>query len=68
MSKIIKLKYKVNYNDAIFNYKTQKYESKEATYCSLREAKAHQLKCQKCQSLFGTLKKLAIHKKEYHSY
>jgi len=68
MSQIIKLKYKVNYNHAIFNYRTKKYESKEATYHSLGEAKANQWKCEKCQWLFGTFKKLTVHKIETHSY
>ena len=33
---VTKLKYQVNYNLAIFNYKTKRYESKDASYSSWR--------------------------------
>jgi len=63
-----KLKYKVNYNHSLYNFKTKQYESKEATYISYKEARANQWKCEKCQIMFATLKDLKIHKIQEHSY
>jgi hypothetical protein len=63
-----KLKYEVNYDLALYNYKTKTYESKVASYSTLREARANQWKCEKCRFRVETFKKLALHKIEYHSY
>jgi hypothetical protein len=63
-----KLKYKVNYNRAMFNYKTKTFESEEGTYSSIGEANTNRWKCEKCRCMFETLKKLHVHKIEYHSY
>jgi hypothetical protein len=69
MSQVARLKYKVYYHDAIFNYKTKKYESNDGTaYSSRSEAKANQWKCEKCQFMVGSFKKLVVHKVEQHSY
>ena len=38
----MKLKYKVNYNPAIYNFTTKKYERKEATYLTYEQARANQ--------------------------
>ena len=65
---VTKLKYKVNFNPSVYNLRTKKYESKEATYPSYEQARANQWKCEKCQKLFSTLKELRGHKIEYHSY
>ena len=63
-----KLKYKVNYNPAMFNYRTKTYESEEGNYSSIGEANTNRWKCEKCRCMFETLKKLHLHKIEYHSY
>jgi hypothetical protein len=68
MSQATKLKYIINYNHATFNPKTKKYETKQGTYDSLKEVKANQWRCEKCQYQVGTYNKLIIHKSEYHSY
>lgn len=68
MVDLTKLKYKVNYNHYTYNFKTKRYESKEATYSSYEQARANQWKCEKCYKLFATLKQLRLHKLEYHSY
>ena len=68
MSQVIKLKYVVNYNHAIFNSKTKKYETNECTYSNLKEAKANRWKCEKCQYAVGTHEKLVLHKNQHHSY
>ena len=49
-----KLKYKVNYNHSLYNFKTGRYESKEAIYISYKQARANQWKCEKCQGLLPT--------------
>jgi hypothetical protein len=66
MIDVMKLKYKVNYNPAIYNFTT--YESKEATYLTYEQARANQWKCEKCKGLFASLRELKLHKIEYHSY
>ena len=68
MIDVMKLKYKVNYNPAIYNFTTKKYESKEATYLTYEQARANQWRCEKCKKLFASLKELKLHKIEYHSY
>jgi hypothetical protein len=65
---VTKLKYHVNYNLAIFNYKTKRYEGKEANYSSLGEANTNRWKCEKCQCMFKAFAKLVVHKTECHSY
>lgn len=69
MSQVVKLKYKAYYNNTFFNYKTNKYESEDGySYSSRGEAKSNQWKCEKCQFMVGSFKKLAVHKVEQHSY
>jgi len=68
MIDISKLKYKVNYNQSVYNFKTKRYESRDTTYTSYEQARANQWKCEKCAKLFGTLKELKLHKIELHSY
>jgi hypothetical protein len=69
VSQVVKLKYRVYYHSAIFNYKTKKFESEDGnTYSSRKEANANQWKCEKCWFMVGSLKKLAVHKVEQHSY
>jgi hypothetical protein len=68
MTDTTKLKYRVNYNYAIYNFKTKEYESKEAIYHSYDQVRANRWKCEKCQSLFASFRELKIHKTEYHSY
>ena len=63
-----KLKYKVNYNQTLYNFKTKQYESKETTYINYKEARANQWRCEKCNETFATLKELKHHKIEAHSY
>jgi hypothetical protein len=67
MVQAIKLKYVVYYNHAIFNSKTNKYETNGGTYNSLSEAKANRWKCEKCQYQIGTYDKLVLHKNEYQN-
>jgi hypothetical protein len=50
-SHVIKLKYRINYNRAIFNYKSKRYENKGATYSTLGNANANRWKCEKCHCL-----------------
>ncbi len=59
-----KLKYRVNYNYAIYNVKTKEYESKEAIYHSYDQVRANRWKCEKCQILFEIFKELKIHNTE----
>ena len=63
-----KLKYIINYNHAVFNSETKKYETKQVAYDSLKEAKANRWRCEKCQFQVGIYKKLLLHKNKYHSY
>ena len=68
MSRSIKLKYMVNYNHAIFNHETKKYQNNNCIYNSLREAKANKWRCEKCQYQAGAYNKLILHKDQCHSY
>ncbi|HZE78913.1 MAG TPA: hypothetical protein VE089_10240 [Nitrososphaeraceae archaeon] len=68
MKERIKLKYKINYNLATYNFKTKQYENKEMSYPTFEHARANQWRCDKCQKLFPTIKELKLHKLEYHSY
>ena len=65
-----KIKYKLNFNPATYNYKTKQYECKKAgtIYTTFKEARSKQWLCDKCGILFATLKELRIHKVEKHSY
>jgi hypothetical protein len=63
-----KLKYKINYNAATYNFKTKQFEGKEVSYLTFEQARANQWKCEKCQKLHPNLKELKLHKLEYHSY
>jgi len=68
MKDVSKLKYKINYNAVFYNFKTKRYESREAIYPNYEQARANQWKCEKCQKLLANLKELKLHKLEYHSY
>jgi hypothetical protein len=68
MKERTKLKYKINYNLATYNFKTKQYENKEMSYLTFEQARANQWRCDKCQKLFPTIKELKLHKLEYHSY
>ena len=68
MKERIKLKYKINYNLATYNFKTKQYENKEMSYLTFEQARANQWRCDKCHKLFPTIKELKLHKLEYHSY
>lgn len=68
MKDVAKLKYKINYNPVFYNFKTKRYESREAIYSTYEQARANQWKCEKCQKLLANLKELKLHKLEYHSY
>jgi formylmethanofuran dehydrogenase subunit E len=68
MKERTKLKYKINYNLATYNFKTKQYENKEMSYHTFEQARANQWRCDKCQKLFPTIKELKLHKLEYHSY
>ena len=68
MKERTKLKYKINYNLATYNFKTKQYENKEMSYLTFEQARANQWRCDKCQKLFPTIKEFKLHKLEYHSY
>ena len=63
-----KLKYKINYNRAFYNFRTKKYKSGEDNYLTYEQARSNQWKCEKCHKLLANLKELKLHKLEYHSY
>jgi len=56
MKDVAKLKYKINYNAVFYNFKTKRYESREAIYPNYEQARANQWKCEKCQKLLANLK------------
>ena len=68
MKDVAKLKYKINYNAVFYNFKTKRYESREAIYLNYEQARANQWKCEKCGYRFATFKKLKQHKEKDHSY
>jgi hypothetical protein len=63
-----KLKYRINFNGVMYNFKTKQYDSKESTYLTFEQARANQWRCDKCEKLLPNLKELKLHKIEYHSY
>ena len=68
MKDVAKLKYKINYNAVFYNFKTKRYESREAIYLTYEQARANQWKCEKCQISLANLKDLKLHKVEHNSY
>ena len=63
-----KLRYKVNYIPVAYNFKTRLYENGIGSFDNYREAIAARWKCEKCETLFGALLKLKLHKAKAHSY
>jgi len=64
----LRLKYKIANSRISYNNKTGMYQSGSGTYTRYDQAKENKWKCEKCYNHFATLKKLKLHKIDYHSY
>lgn len=62
------IKYKVNYNPVVYDYRSGNYHVGDSMYRDYQKAKANQWKCEKCGIAFASFRELRTHKVEDHSY
>ncbi len=62
------LKYKVNYNPVVYDFRSGSYRVGTEKYQDYQKAREQQWRCEKCDKTFCSFKELRLHKLEYHSY